>query len=398
MRVCCNSTANGRLKDNQGNLINITDVTDVVEFYNIQQLKSIRKRMLNNERTPECDICYAVEDNGGVSVRQMFEKQWPKERIVADTNPSTGEISKVNVNYLDLSWSNKCNLQCKMCSPSASDQLIEEAIELQLPIIKDNPGVNWDFKDSWKYPNVKSVIEKIVTPALSQVLVTGGEPLVNNDFYTLCQILIERGMSQNIDLSFHTNLTVTPGKWFDIWSKFKSVTIKISIDGVEEVYEYIRYPGKWSIVKDNIDSVIEYANTQRNIGIEFHTVFSIYNTERFTDLLEYIASLKSTTKITRIPHINYIYWPDYSSPTMLPKDYKLKVVQEITQWLKDHKHRFPNKEEIEKIKIIKSMLSILVSNEATDYQKQASYQIIAKMDAYRGHETRKFLPWWTVDN
>ena len=393
MRVCCNSTPKGRLRDNNGNLININDVTDIVKFYNIQQLKDMRVRMMNNERTPECDICYSVEDNGGVSIREIFEKKWPKEHIINNTT-STGEITDIKINYLDLSWSNKCNLQCKMCSPGASDQLIEEAITLNLPIIKNNPNTNWDFKEKWKYFNIKNILDKVVTSELTQLLVTGGEPLVNNDFYEFCQTLIESELSTKIDLSFHTNLTVTPGKWFDIWSKFKSVTIKVSIDAVEEMYEYIRYPGKWAIVKSNIDNVLEYINTQQNIGLEFHTVFSIYNTERFTDLLDYITGLGPSPKLIKVPHINYVYWPDYSSPTMLPSDYKIKVVKEISDWIKKNKNKYQDKASISKIKIIESILNIMTITEVSDEAKIKSYKIISQMDKYRGHDTKSYLPWF----
>ena len=115
MRVCCNSTADGRLKNNNNEPIQLNSIGNIVDFYNIDHLKNIRKNMLNGKRTQDCDNCYAVEDNGGTSVRQSFVKQWPMESVIGNTDLSTGELNNVEINYLDLSWSNKCNLQCKMC-------------------------------------------------------------------------------------------------------------------------------------------------------------------------------------------------------------------------------------------------------------------------------------------
>ena len=389
MRVCCNSTADGRLKNNNGNLIQLTSVENIVDFYSIDHLKSIRKSMIDGTRTKECDYCYAVEDNGGTSVRQWYAKQWPMESVIENTDLSTGEVSSIEINYLDLSWSNKCNLQCKMCTPNASDQLIKEFKFIDNKKWKDAE----EFIKDWNYDTIKSVLDKTITKNLNQILVTGGEPLINNDFYKFCQMLISTGISKQIDMSIHTNLTVTPQKWFDIWQHFKSMNIKISIDAVEEVYEYIRYPGKWHIIKENINDIIEFSKNKTTIGIEFHAVLSIFNTEKFTDLLDYIASLNGNNVI-RVPHINYIHTPEYASPSNLPTDYKILVYKNITEWININMPNFLNDARcMEKISTLYSVANILLLLETTKEQKNNSHQMIKKMDAYRKHDTLKFLPW-----
>ena len=389
MRVCCNSTADGRLKNNNNEPIQLNSIGNIVDFYNIDHLKNIRKNMLNGKRTQDCDNCYAVEDNGGTSVRQSFVKQWPMESVIGNTDLSTGELNNVEINYLDLSWSNKCNLQCKMCTPNASDQLIKE-----FKFIDNEQWSNAiEFKDRWNYDNIKPILDKTITENLSQILVTGGEPLINNDFYNFCQMLISTGISKQIEMSIHTNLTVTPQKWFDIWQHFKSMSIKISIDAVEDVYEYIRYPGKWNIIKQNIKDSVEFSKNNNNIGIEFHTVLSIFNTEKFTDLLDYIASLSGPT-VLRVPHINYIHIPEYASPSNLPTDYKTTVYKNIMKWIDTNMHTFVNDARcIEKISTLYSVATILLHSQTTDEEKRKSYLMIKKMDKYRKHDTLKLLPW-----
>jgi MoaA/NifB/PqqE/SkfB family radical SAM enzyme len=389
MRVCCNSTSAGRLTNNDGTFATIDKIENISDFYNIDHLKDIRKKMLSGERTSECNYCYAIEDNGGISVRQSFAKSWPIESFLNSTDPDTGEINDVKINYLDLSWSNKCNLQCKMCTPAASDQLIAES-----KIIHDNKAwLEWDFKQRWDYKKIKDILEKTVTENLNQILVTGGEPLINNDFYEFCNMLISTGLSKQIDMSIHTNLTVTPKKWFNIWKYFKSMTIKVSIDAVEEMYEYVRYPGKWKILKQNIEDTIEFSKTVNGIGIEFHTVLSIFNTEKFTDLLDYISSLQGG-RVVNVPHINYVYDPSYASPSNLPTEYKLKVHLEIMSWINNNKERFQNNKVcMGKIAVLESALNILINSTVSDGRKQYSYNIIKKMDNYRKHNTELFLPW-----
>lgn len=389
MRLCCNSTHEGRLKNN-GEFVKINEISNLIEFYNIDQLKNIRKKMLDGDRVAECQHCYNVEDNGGESVRNWFIKRWPMQSIIENTDALTGELTSVDVNYLDLSWSNKCNLQCKMCTPDASDQLIKEfkLIDIKPWVEKDS-----DYKAQWNYDQIKPILDLVKTKGLMQILVTGGEPLINNDFYAFCKELIDSGLSKQVDLSIHTNLTVTPSKWFDIWSHFKTMTIKVSIDAVGDMYEYIRYPGKWNIVKDNIDSIVQYSNENENIGIEFHTVFSIFNTHKFTELLDYIVRLEGKN-IINFPHINYIYDPDYASPSNLPNAYKNIVYQEIATWFENNKEIMKKDAVKEKAKILAAIIIFLVDTPESAIDLKKSVSTIQKMDAYRNHDTEKYLPWW----
>lgn len=389
MRLCCNSTQKGRLKKDD-KFVKINEITSLIEFYNIDQLKNIRKKMIDGERVAECQHCYNVEDNGGESVRNWFIKRWPIENVITNTEMHTGKLESVDVNYLDLSWSNKCNLQCKMCTPEASDQLIKE---FKFIDVKPWGEKDSDYKAQWNYDQIKHILDLVKTNGLMQILVTGGEPLINNDFYTFCKELINSGLSKQVDLSIHTNLTVTPSKWFDIWSHFKTMTIKVSIDAVNEMYEYVRYPGKWNIVKDNIDSIVQYSNETNSIGIEFHTVFSIFNTHRFTELLDYIVSLEGKN-IINFPHINYIYDPDYASPNNLPTAYKSRVYQEISTWLTSNKNLITKDIALEKAKTLEAMITFLVETPESDINFKKSVSIIQKMDAYRNHDTQIYLPWW----
>ena len=38
----------------------------------------------------------------------------------------------------------------------------------------------------------------------------------------------------------------------NIFSKFKHVSILYSADGIEDTFEYVRYPGVWETYKENI--------------------------------------------------------------------------------------------------------------------------------------------------
>jgi len=391
MRLCCNVKSNSYMNDNDGNRIQVGTVTNLLEYFNLDKYKEIRKNMMSGVKTPDCSICYGIEENKGKSMRQYWVEAYPFEKFKDITNEETGEISEARVNYLDISWSNKCNLKCRMCSPYASDQLIKEAKELKLmPHIKDI-DIAFDWNEKWSYETIIPILEQVVKPELDSILVTGGEPLINNEFYVFCQMLVDKDYAKNIDISFHTNLTVMPQKWLDILSNFKSVVFKVSIDGVGECYEYIRYPGKWAIIKKNIEDLCFVIRDKTNFSVEFHTVLSIFNYKGITDLLDYLMSLPEHEKIKRLPHFNFIHVPFYASPTQLPFKEKLDAFVAIEEWLlkNSKKHKLLE----EKVSTLRAVAKIMTDS-LPDRQEE-TIDMIKKVDSYRGHDTKKYMPWIT---
>jgi sulfatase maturation enzyme AslB (radical SAM superfamily) len=394
MRLCCNSSENSRIKDNNGKTIKINQVTNLVEYFNLDHYKRIRSNMIQGIENPECKNCYDIEKNQGKSVRQYFIERWPFWYLEDLTNLETGEVNDVIINSLDLSWSNKCNLKCRMCSPWASDQLIKETKDLNLSSIvgvdASEVDIAFDFNQQWSYENIMPVLEQVMTPALSEILVTGGEPLINNEFFALCNSLVDRNYAKNVRLSFHTNLTVMPQKWIDVLAKFRTVTFKISIDGEGECYEYIRYPGKWNIIKNNIDELANLvAGTHTNFQIEFHTVLAIFNVAHLTDLFDYLLTLPNNSRIRKLPHFNYINEPWYASPGQLPANEKLDAFTKIETWLTAN--ATTHNLDPDKVSILRAVINIMI--ESSPDRQIGTMEIIKKVDKYRGHDTKKHMPW-----
>jgi sulfatase maturation enzyme AslB (radical SAM superfamily) len=68
-------------------------------------------------------------------------------------------------------------------------------------------------------------------------------------------------------ISFITNGNVSlTTKQLDILSKFTDLNICISIDGVGPVFEYLRWPGKWPTLLDNIK---KFKQITKNISISY---------------------------------------------------------------------------------------------------------------------------------
>lgn len=395
MRLCCNVEYGSFIKDNQGQDVTIDKIDNLLDYYNLDHFKRIRKNMINNVENPECHLCYNIEKNGGHSIRQYAIKNYPYENFESITDKETGAINEPVVNYLDLSWSNKCNLQCRMCTPNASDQLIKEYKDLNLDSNPNDIEIRLDFKPRWAYDKISQVLEKITNNKLNQILVTGGEPLINNDFYKFCETLIAKDLAKNISISFHTNLTVMPQKWIEILGQFQKVVFKISIDGIKNCYEYIRYPGKWSILESNIIELSDIIKSgQRNFEIEFHTVLSIFNAHGLIDLLDFLVSLPEDDNIRKMPHLNYIFHPDHGSPTHLPSNIKTDIIKSVQHWIQKNSEEY--KLSKEKITLVLAVLQMMQDNQTTIPVQKEIIQKIKMVDQYRSQNTYENLPWLDI--
>ena len=82
--------------------------------------------MLNGERPSECGYCWKVEDNSDSFSDRVFksEEEWSK--------PFFKEITELDwredylPKYVEVSFSNTCNLKCGYCGPSYSSKWVEE--------------------------------------------------------------------------------------------------------------------------------------------------------------------------------------------------------------------------------------------------------------------------------
>jgi pyruvate-formate lyase-activating enzyme len=327
IRLCCNVTdSDPRIKDNNGDNMHVSDIKTIQDAFNTDMYKDIRKKMIAGEKVDLCQRCYDVENNGGWSIRNNAVKHFGIDEYVDNTD-STGYSKNIEIRSLDFSWSNYCNLKCKMCSPDATNQLVEEFIHF---------GENYRDVDldKWTFDALYDTLET-VSPNLKEILVTGGEPLLNKDFLKYIDYLVEKDYAKDIVLLFHTNLTIMPSRFMERFGKFKHTQIHISIDGTEDTYEYIRYPGKWKVVERNIAKLAEYIKSSKNMGAEAHVVFQSYNMHNICSLIKYFNQFKDIPNFETLPYFITTYHPWHSSIDNVPVEIRKKYANDIKKLVKE---------------------------------------------------------------
>jgi organic radical activating enzyme len=306
---------------------NITESKSIKEVLDSKLLREIRETIGAGQEHKFCTSCYEKESKGIQSYRQESNE------VFSDTYnnllSSEGKSLKSDLEYIDLRLGNQCNLACRMCPPNSSANLISDIETLE------NTKFNDDFhkKTSWfKDQNFwRDLLER--SNHVKKIYLAGGEPFLIDETWEFLEALVEKGYSKNITLYYSTNITVLPKKAYKLWPSFKKVQLSLSLDGVEDTYEYIRYPVKWMKIENNLKQL---DTDFLKLNIESAVVYLTMQAYNYDCLPALIKKLDSYKNIDKYPIVNILTRPENLSVETLPRDIKTRAVAPLKQLLLEH--------------------------------------------------------------
>jgi len=363
MRVCCTANASsvgatndkehggmvGVLKDDEGKPSNL-NVSDFLSSWNSTYMRNVRTQMLAGEEPPSCTKCYKEERAGHNSKRMWETAYWSKrvdvDQLIADT-AEDGSVPP-QLAYIDLRFGTKCQLACVMCSPHDSSGWIKEWQELYPTI--ENPNLKqtmqWSNKgstngSSYNWHKVNPVFwqqfyEQI--PNMQQLYFAGGESLIIEEHYEILEECIRQGHAKNLELRYNSNGVEWREDLFDLWKHFKLVRFHYSVDSIDDMNAYIRYPSKWERTKEVFDILDK--QTGKNVEITVACAVQALNIYYIPDFIKWKLE-QGFTKINMWPFgagaINYhfVYHPPHLNVKVLPKEFKeacRKKYEEFYSW------------------------------------------------------------------
>jgi hypothetical protein len=135
--------------------------------------------------------------------------------------------------------------------------------------------------------------------------------------------VIERGVAKNVMLSLVTNGTIANDEIYDLASRFKSVMIGVSIDGVGAINDYIREGSAWTDIEPNIRRFKQIPNCSVYINLTYQA----YNMLHVTD----VAAFAVNAGI----HFRYefLQGPAHLSCTAMPKSARDEAVAKIRRFV-----------------------------------------------------------------
>ena len=336
MAVCCIMQESAKKQD--GSEFNLANGDTLSDVKNSKWLKDIQQKFLNNEKLEACNNCWHEEKAGIQSKRLRENFYW-------------GEDFIPNTKALDLKLGNICNSKCRICSSFASSQWAAEELKMN----PDNEGARrFNKLGMWPKTN-ENFWEDIDTHLKNREKLEffGGEPLMIERHYEILERCVDLGIAKNISLSYNTNGSIFPQDKIQLWEQFKKVEIFLSIDDINERFEYIRFPGNFTEVITNLGLFSKLDKSIFSIGI-FQTI-SIFNIMHMVELTEFISRHFDDIDI----HYNMVFTPDHISPKVLPKRIKEKVTLKYQDNKLDHVNntlKFMNGEQYSKDEYINFLI------------------------------------------
>jgi sulfatase maturation enzyme AslB (radical SAM superfamily) len=293
MKPCCKFSKN--ISNNLG------------EYFQSSGLKLLKNKFLNGEKPSDCARCWRDED-AGLQSKRLLDWEYIFKKQVPDMN---------SLSVLSLPFGNSCNLACRTCNSFSSSTWGKEAKKIKsfIPDIEIFPHTRY-YQDSNFINTILNQSDNLI-----HIDFPGGEPFqagLNEHFDFLSKLKNK----DKITLHYTTNGTKTiPKKFFDVWALFKHVDCQFSIDGTGDIFEYNRWPAKWSLVYDNLKYFQEnHSELQLSIS---HTVsiFTIWHLNNFIDFCK--------KENLPDPYLGLLHNPSRYSIHVLPESTKKEISKRL---------------------------------------------------------------------
>ena len=217
---------------------------------NIVQLQN---DLLAGIKSSACSKCWDVEDSGNLSRRQL-ENQFLDYKLDRDLDKIYQDCinGKNKVLLYQLTTSNLCNQACVSCASVSSTKWADLDRKNNIVPININAldieTLNIDYQNA------------------QRVALLGGEPLFDPKTFKILKNLIDHN-NTDCFVTLVTNGSIKLNSdQVELLKKFTDLNICVSIDGIGSVFEYMRWPGIWSTLVENLN---HYSDITPNISVSY---------------------------------------------------------------------------------------------------------------------------------
>ncbi len=323
-------------------------------LHNTPQKLQEREEMLKGQRPSGCDYCWRVEDAPGNNISdRIFKSSFPwsyphLDRILSDPLNPHFQPTYVEVNLGDV-----CNFKCSYCGPEVSTRWMAEIKEhgsyptstphphlktetMPIPLDQENP-----YREAfWKWwPDLY--------PSLETFRVTGGEPLLNKDFFQIME-WIKHNPKPNLTFAVNTNLCPPENKWNQFLTdlkeiskegQLKEVQVYTSAEAWGKKAEYIRFGMDFELWRNRLWELLE---TIPSVYVTIMATYNALSTSSFEHLLGEVLKIKSEERfynhrrnVPIVIDISYLRYPQHQSIQILTPDF-IKEIEKHAAYMKEN--------------------------------------------------------------
>lgn len=359
VRPCC--LYKGYIVDEIGKEMYV-QTHSVKEIFSSKYMKDLRAEFRSGAKPKGCETCIVNEANGYTSKRNLYNGA-----MDYDSEPD------VPVEY-QMILSNACNLKCRSCSPShsslwqAEHKVLWGHTGFKMPHGQsgENDSVLWDKRSEWM-------------SSLKRLEIVGGEPFYIKRWRILWDELISQGLSKDIQMDMSSNATLFEGEVVEnLIANFKGIGLGLSVDGMGKVYDYLRHPGVWAEVKDNM---LKYHEIKKRSPESFivsvsHTIGWV-NAWELPEFHDFIGNELPEFVIWN----NIIHSPEHMAIWCIPAGLKARIED---KWRSHNWGKYKND--------IEGIITYMNSRQPTDEQLRKYYTTFATHDKLRNENLLDILP------
>ena len=325
-RMCCASREPAQnfaqyidTKSGTGRYIPVT----LEEHWNSPHMQSVRRRMMAGETLPECEVCNDKLLNTDVYRSYFWHLFQHKYDDVIGKTDLNGRTSMLPVSW-DYRFSNLCNFKCRTCGDMLSSSWETEQRQHQM--------VDWsNTKNTWMQPDVRREITQfqdtqieeefsraVEEHRVEEIYWVGGEPLMYEQHWRYMKRIIELGDGPRVYARYNTNLSrVRYGNvdlFDDILAHIRDWQICASLDGTQQIGEYVRTGLDYEQFCRNFEHGLRYATHPRQMRLDFTlTLPGMFETGA-------MEKLSQTYGVQLLAKVIFSFSPDIiMSPLALPR-------------------------------------------------------------------------------
>lgn len=245
---------------------NINNEEDVQNY--IHWIKNI------NDWVPECSYCKNLEDRGLRSGR-LQRKLYPN---VFNISPDDALGTTTS---LEIQINEDCNAACLMCSEQNSSTWkkynAENDYAFKIKIDQDTK-VNTERR-------LEFIFRTIDFSNIKYLTFLGGEPFKNDSHFKIIKKISEKVDLKDLVVNYVTNGSYFPeDEILQYWSNCKMIKINISVDGIDEHFNYLRWPLQWKQVSKNIEKFYQLDKEKISLTSSYAiSPFNIFYHEQYIE-------------------------------------------------------------------------------------------------------------------
>ena len=274
-----------------GHMINTPEFDTLEQMDSSEWLRNIKS---NPDTWPkECARCQQTEQINNTSIR-LNAIEFDKTQTRPDYLTVGGVLDNI------------CNSACQSCNQNLSTK-IGSLISSDYPVIDNSSAF-------WRLP-----LERVV-----HLDINGGEPSASKNY---------RNILKNIPLSvtsvrINTNCSTVIPEIQQLLDKNIHVTVTVSLDGIDRIHDYVRWPIKWNNFEKNL-------NTYKKIGVQAlntWTTVSALNIGDLENIFQYVKENKlehSWALLAQPDVLNVKYNNHFTRTARVPDELKNIVAKDL---------------------------------------------------------------------